>query len=59
MDPTTSGALSQATTAADNTQAISAQLLALQNKMTVTSMIFQSGSKAEENAKQMAEKAYK
>jgi hypothetical protein len=51
--------LNQANNSAENTQAISAQLLALQNKMTVTSMIFQSGSKAEETAKQMAEKAYK
>lgn len=59
MDSNMSAALSQASTAADNTQAISAQLLALQNRMTVTSMIFQSASKAEETAKQMAEKAYK
>jgi|GEM_PF-3536160 len=54
-----SGAMGQANAAAENTQAVSAQLLAIQNKMTVTSMIFQSGSKAEETAKQMAEKAFK
>jgi hypothetical protein len=59
MDASASSALSSAQASSDNTQAISVKLLELQNKMTTTSMIFQSGSKAEENAKQMAEKAYK